>query len=155
MAVTKGKRPHVLVVPYPAQGHVKPLMKLSRQIARHGIKVTFVNIECIHEKIVAAAKMSGSEEEDDQEDGNIVLTSVPDGRGPDDDQNDTFKLLESLRNTMPGFLTSLIENINSSNSDERVSCVIADVTIGWLLETAQQMERNQFSFRHLLLLPWP
>ncbi|KAL0329998.1 UNVERIFIED_CONTAM: UDP-glycosyltransferase 83A1 [Sesamum radiatum] len=139
MAVIKGKRPHVLAVPYPAQGHVKPLMKLSRQIARHGIKVTFVNIECIHEKIVAAAKMSGSEEEDDQEDGNIVLTSVPDGRGPDDDQNDTFKLLESLRNTMPGFLTSLIENINSSNSDERVSCVIADVTIGWLLETAQQM----------------
>ncbi|KAL0324245.1 UNVERIFIED_CONTAM: UDP-glycosyltransferase 83A1 [Sesamum calycinum] len=139
MAVINGKRPHVLAVPYPAQGHVKPLMKLSRQIARHGIKVTFVNIECIHEKIVAAAKMSGSEEEGDQEDGNIVLTSVPDGRGPDDDQNDTFKLLESLRNTMPGFLTSLIENINRSNSDERVSCVIADVTIGWLLETAQQM----------------
>ncbi|KAL0393629.1 UNVERIFIED_CONTAM: UDP-glycosyltransferase 83A1 [Sesamum latifolium] len=135
MAVIKGKKPHVLAVPYPAQGHVKPLMKLSRQIARHGIKVTFVNIECIHEKIVAAARMSDSEEEDD----NIVLTSVPDGRGPDDDQNDTFKLLESLRNTMPGFLTGLIESINRSNGDERVSCVIADITIGWVLETAEKM----------------
>ncbi|KAK4435429.1 UDP-glycosyltransferase 83A1 [Sesamum alatum] len=139
MAVIKGKKPHVLAVPFPAQGHVKPLMKLSRQIARHGIKVTFVNIECIHEKIVAAAKMSAGDEEDGQEDDNIVLTTVPDGRSPDDDRNDSFKLLESLRNTMPGFLTGLIESINSSNGDERVSCVIADITIGWILETAEKM----------------
>ncbi|KAI3468661.1 hypothetical protein Pfo_025324 [Paulownia fortunei] len=136
MAVVKGKKPHVLAVPFPAQGHVKPLMKLSRQIAKCGIKVTFVNIESIHEKVVAAAKMSGEEEE---EEDNLVLTSIPDGRSTEDDQNDTFKLLESLRSTMPGSLTDLVERINSSNADEKISCVIADITIGWILETAQKM----------------
>ena len=42
--------PHVLVISYPAQGHVAPLMKLSPQIAAQGVKVTFVNTEFIHEK---------------------------------------------------------------------------------------------------------
>ncbi|KAK6137337.1 hypothetical protein DH2020_028918 [Rehmannia glutinosa] len=135
MEVIKGKKAHVLAVPFPAQGHVKPLMKLSRQIAKRGIKVTFVNIESIHEKIVASAKMAGEEEEED----NIILTSIPDGRNPEDDPNDTFKLLESLRITMPGLLTGLIERINSSNDQEKISCVIADISIGWVLETAREV----------------
>ncbi|KAG8375054.1 hypothetical protein BUALT_Bualt10G0060000 [Buddleja alternifolia] len=136
MTMVKGKKPHVLAVPLPFQGHVKPLMKLCRQIAKRGIKVTFVNIQSIHEKILAAAaKVSHKEEED-----NIVLASIPDGRSPEDDINDTFKLLETLRNTMPSSLTDLIERINSSShDDEKISCVIADITIGWVLETAQKM----------------
>lgn len=109
MAVMKGKKPHVLAVPFPAQGHVKPLMKLSRQIAKHGIKVTFVNIECVHHQIVSSAKISKDEDEDE---GNVVLTTVGDGRSPEDDPNDVFKLF-ALRSSMPLSLTNLIETINS------------------------------------------
>ncbi|PIN04736.1 UDP-glucuronosyl and UDP-glucosyl transferase [Handroanthus impetiginosus] len=139
MAIINSKKPHVLVVPFPAQGHVKPLMKLSRQITKHGIKVTFVNIESVHEKIVSAAKRSDEGDEDEDEEHNIAMTSIPEGISSEDDKSDTFKLLESLRSTMPGFLTDLIERINSTNGDEKISCVIADVTIGWILETAEKM----------------
>ncbi|PIN09113.1 UDP-glucuronosyl and UDP-glucosyl transferase [Handroanthus impetiginosus] len=139
MAIINSKIPHILVVPFPAQGHVKPLMKLSRQIAKHGIKVTFVNIESVHEKIVSAAKRSDEVDEDEDEEHNIAMTSIPEGISSEDDKSDTFKLLESLRSTMPGFLTDLIERINSTNGDEKISCVIADVTIGWILETAEKM----------------
>ncbi|PIN09111.1 UDP-glucuronosyl and UDP-glucosyl transferase [Handroanthus impetiginosus] len=139
MAIMNSRKPHVLAVPFAAQGHVKPLMKLSRQIAKHGIKVTFVNIESVHEQIVSAAKKSDEQDEDEDEEDNIAMTSIPDGISSEDDKSDTFKLLESLRSTMPGFLTDLIERINSSNGDEKISCVIADVTIGWILETAEKM----------------
>ena len=40
-----GSQSHVLVVLLPAQGHVAPLVKLSHQIADHGIKVTFVSTD--------------------------------------------------------------------------------------------------------------
>jgi hypothetical protein len=32
-----------MVVPYPVQGHVIPLMELSICLAKQGIKITFVN----------------------------------------------------------------------------------------------------------------
>lgn len=144
MAIVKSKKPHVLAVPFPAQGHVKPLMKLSRQIAKRGIKVTFVNIECVHQQIVASAAKKSNKE--DEEEDNIVLTSIPDGRSSEDDPNDLFKLLETLRATMPGFLTDLIQSINSSNPDEKISCVIADMTIGWISETAEKMGAKPVAF---------
>ncbi|KAL6517014.1 hypothetical protein OROHE_017974 [Orobanche hederae] len=136
MAVMKGKKPHVLAVPFPAQGHVKPLMKLSRQIAKHGNKVTFVNTECVRHQIVSSAKISKDEDEDE---GNVVLTSVGDGRSPNDNPNDVFKLFETLRSSMPLSLTNLIETINSSTPDDRISCVIVDITLDCVRETAEEM----------------
>ncbi|CAN6286777.1 unnamed protein product [Urochloa humidicola] len=34
---------HVLMLPFPAQGHVTPLMELSHRLVDHGFEVTFVN----------------------------------------------------------------------------------------------------------------
>ncbi|KAH6825002.1 hypothetical protein C2S53_000654 [Perilla frutescens var. hirtella] len=36
-------------------------------------------------------------------------------------------------------LTNLIDIINSSSPDEKISCVIADITMGWISETAGKM----------------
>ncbi|KAJ0105426.1 hypothetical protein Patl1_18860 [Pistacia atlantica] len=47
------REPHLLLIPYPAQGHVPPLLKLASKIAEHGIKVTFVNTEFNAAKIMA------------------------------------------------------------------------------------------------------
>ena len=70
-----GKRAHVLAVPIPAQGHVKPLMSLCRQIAKHGIKVTFVNAESIHRKILSASPQQ--DEDEDDSDHNLVMETIP------------------------------------------------------------------------------
>ncbi|KAK9229165.1 hypothetical protein WN944_022122 [Citrus x changshan-huyou] len=40
---------------------------------------------------------------------------------------------------MPGCLNSLIEKVNASNDCEQIKCVIADVSVGWALEVAEQM----------------
>lgn len=141
MAAVSGNKPHVLAVAVPGQGHVKPLMSLCHQIARHGIKVTFVNAQSIHDRIVS----SGGGDEDENED-NVVLASVPDGLSPDDDQNDPFVLLETLMRTIPRTLTDLIERINSSNPTERISCVIADVLLGSVFNLAEEMGVEAIGF---------
>lgn len=126
MAEARGKRRgHVLAVPFPAQGHVTPLFKLSRLIASHGVRVTFVNTEFIHNKIAHRREVD-----------NLVLASISDGLAADDDRSNGFELWESLKRTMVGHLTELVERINR---DERVSCLIVDVAVGWVMEIAEDL----------------
>lgn len=135
-------KPHVLAVPLPVQGHVKPLMKLCRHISNLGIKVTFVNTEYIHDKILAASSSTTLSHDDD----NFVLTSIPDGLPPEDDRRDHLKVLFSIRRTMADYLTDLVEKINRSNNDEQITCVIADFSVGWILEVAEKIGAEAVGF---------
>ena len=123
----------MLVIPFPAQGHVAPLMKLSHWIVDHGIKVTFVNTEFIHAKLTASMPVKNEDKSP------IRLASIPDGLEPGDDRNDLTKLIESVLKFMPAHFKDLIEKINKSDDDDQISCVIADTTVGWALEVAEKM----------------
>ncbi|KAF6165129.1 hypothetical protein GIB67_000713 [Kingdonia uniflora] len=122
-----GNQPHVLVIPFPAQGHVMPLMKLSCCLVDRGFKVTFVNTEFVHARVIAALpeKVNVLDQ--------IDLVSIPDGV-TGEDRDDHCKLLDSISNTMPGKLEKLIRNIG-----ETIACVIADTSVGWALELAKNM----------------
>ncbi|XP_044487397.1 UDP-glycosyltransferase 83A1-like [Mangifera indica] len=127
-----GSRPHLLLIPYPAQGHVAPLLKLAAQISEHGIKITFVNTELIEAKILA----SGREKADE---GSLIrFVSVPDGL-EGDDRNNPIEMNESVFRVMPGHLKELIEKRNQSDDCEPITCVVADICLGWALEIAHQM----------------
>ncbi|KAL2465177.1 UDP-glycosyltransferase 83A1 [Abeliophyllum distichum] len=133
-------RPHVLAVPFPAQGHVMPLMKLCQKIANRGIKVTFVNAEHIHAKLLVAMS------DEDKKQHCIELTSIPDGLQTEEDRKKG--LVESLRRTYPRNLTRLIEKINFENSDEKISCVIADTPlIGLIHDVPQKMGAELVAFQ--------
>lgn len=128
-----GRRPHVLVVPFPAQGHVKPLMKLSQRIADHGIKVTFVNTETIHAQIIS------SMQEEHKVEGLLEFVSIPDALEPEDNQTGAAKFVDSLKNVITGQLRGLIDTIHGSGNKEEITCVIADATVVWTLEVAKQI----------------
>ena len=122
---------HVLVIPFPAQGHVNPMMLLSRKLVKYGFKITFVNTEIIHKRVEGAL--------DSLVDSNINLVSIPDGLGAEDDRNDLGKLCETMLHTMPEKLEELINNINASNGDDKISCIVADAGMGWAIEVGNKM----------------
>ena len=122
---------HVLVIPFPAQGHVNPMMLLSRKLVKYGFKITFVNTEIIHNRVEGAL--------DNLVDSNINLVSIPDGLGAEDDRNDLGKLCETMLHTMPEKLEELINNINASNGDDKISCIVADAGMGWAIEVGNKM----------------
>ena len=43
---------HVLIFPFPAQGHVNSMLKLAELLGLAGIHVTFLNTDFIHERLV-------------------------------------------------------------------------------------------------------
>nr|POE91188.1 udp-glycosyltransferase 83a1 [Quercus suber] len=99
-----GKRAHVLAIAYPAQGHVGPLMKLSQQIADHGIKVTFVNSPYTYTRVLA--KMLGKEDWQHQID---IVAGYRSQIGLDQGMTKrTRKISESMFRVMPRKLEDLI-----------------------------------------------
>lgn len=124
--------PHILVIPYPAQGHVIPLLELSQHLVKHGFKITFVNTEFNHKRVTNALT-----KKDDVGD-HIHLVSIPDGLEAWEDRNDLGKLTEVGFRIMPKKLEELIEEINGSD-DDNITCVIADESMGWALEVAEKM----------------
>ncbi|XVF49999.1 hypothetical protein PTKIN_Ptkin04bG0060400 [Pterospermum kingtungense] len=128
-----GRQPHALVIPFPAQGHVAPLMKLALHIAAHGVKVTFVNSEFRNESIMASLPKKAEEQ------SLINLASIPDGLEADDDRTDLIKLTETVHRAMPGYFEDFILKLNQSNINDQITCVIADTSVGWALEVAKKL----------------
>ena len=124
--------PHILAIPYPAQGHVTPLMELSHNLVKHGFKITFVNTDFNHKRVKDAFgnKVDGE--------GPIHLVSIPDGMGVGEDRNHLGKLTDGISQVMPGELKELIKRINILE-DDKITCVIADVNMGWALEVAAEL----------------
>ncbi|KAI3503256.1 hypothetical protein L1887_31695 [Cichorium endivia] len=123
---------HVLVIPYPAQGHVIPIMELAQRLVKQGIKVTFVNTEATHKLVT-----SNYVEKDGLADL-MQMVSIPDGLEPWEDKNDTCKLNKSILQTMPGKLEELINTINKEDNN-KVTCIIADDCMGWAIRVAKKM----------------
>ena len=126
---------HVLVLPFPAQGHVNPLMHLSHKLAQHGCKVTFVNTEFNHKRVVGAmnekVNLVGS---------SVELISIPDGLGPEDDRNNMAGLALAILSTMPSALEKVIRDINAlDGGSNRITGIIADLNMAWALEIAQKL----------------
>ncbi|KAL5749115.1 hypothetical protein ACOSP7_023718 [Xanthoceras sorbifolium] len=117
---------HVLLVSYPAQGHVAPFMKLSHLLSACGAKVTLVTTQSKHARIV------------DQEQGPVSIVSVPDGLESEDDRKDVTKLSQSIIRVMPAYVEELIKKINQNEEqgDQKITCVVADSLCGWALELA-------------------
>ncbi|KAL2335444.1 hypothetical protein Fmac_016657 [Flemingia macrophylla] len=127
--------PTVLALPYPAQGHVNPLMTLSQKLIEHGCKVLFVNTDFIHRRVLS----SMVEHQDGHDHESLLkLVSIPDGVGPDDDRNDLGKLDETILRTMPATLEKFIEDVHGKG-DDRISLIVADVCMAWALDVASKL----------------
>lgn len=123
--------PHVLVIPYPVQGHIIPLMELAQSLAKHGIRITFVNTEYTHKQVMEALeKKEGVRNQ-------VHLVSIKDGLESPEDRNQLEKHVESVLRFMPKKVLELMEQIDSSWS-EKITCVVADQNFGWAMEIAAE-----------------
>ncbi|CAI9763275.1 unnamed protein product [Fraxinus pennsylvanica] len=131
-------QPHVLMIPYPVQGHVIPLMELAQCLANENIKISFVNTESTHNLIINS--LSGRDVLGDR----IYLVSIPDGL-ESDDRNVPGKLTEAVYKVTPRKIVELIQEMNISE-DEKITCVIADQSLGWAQEVAKNMGIRRAAF---------
>ncbi|MCO5557671.1 hypothetical protein L7F22_011240 [Adiantum nelumboides] len=125
-------RPHVLVFPCPAQGHINPLMQLSQYLASsHDFLITFVNTEHNHLRILGSNSSPLPY-------SNIIMLGLSDGLPLDDLSRtaDLKKLMQSIEVHMLPLLEQLILHINRGHSP--ITCIITDAYCHWMHAVAER-----------------
>ena len=118
------QRGHVVVLTYPAQGHINPLLQFAKRLASKGLKATLATthytVNSIHAKGVAVEPIS-----DGYDEGGFK-------RAPN---VETY--LESFKTVGSRTLTELILKFKYSNSP--VNCLVYDSLLPWALEVGKQL----------------
>ncbi|XP_017228452.1 7-deoxyloganetin glucosyltransferase [Daucus carota subsp. sativus] len=139
------QKPHAVCIPFPAQGHVSPMLKLAMLLHHKGFHITFVNTEFNHRRLL---KSRGS----DSLDGlpGFCFETIPDGLPPSDENatQDPLSLCMSTQRNCLVPLLELLEKLNcSSSSRPPVSCVIQDGIMSFAIEAAEKIGVPSVCFR--------
>ncbi|GLJ48519.1 hypothetical protein SUGI_1023760 [Cryptomeria japonica] len=131
-----GEKPHALLVPFAAQGHINPMMQLAMNLVSDGFLVTFVNNEYNQSRMLESKKTAKLGHANEVE-NNLRMVCIPDGLPPDSNRADLSKLFSSLRDTLVSSLHKLIQDINETEA-HIVTCMIVDVSLFYALDVAKQ-----------------
>ncbi|KAL6851454.1 hypothetical protein ACP4OV_020387 [Aristida adscensionis] len=129
--------PHAVMIPYPAQGHVTPMMQLAKLLHARGFHVTFVNTEFNHRRLLhsrGAAALAGVP--------GFRFAAIPDGLPPPSDANatqDVPALCHSTMTTCLPHLVALIAELNGGNpaSAPPVTCLVVDGVMSFGYDAAR------------------
>ncbi|KDP30346.1 hypothetical protein JCGZ_17493 [Jatropha curcas] len=119
------KRSKILLLPYPAQGHVNPMMKLALALVNCGFEPVMITPEFIHRRIISSLDPKAK----------IVCMSVPDGLEKDV-AIDFFAIEKVMENCMPIHLETLVRQIDEE--DGRVACMIVDLLVSSAIEVGRR-----------------
>ncbi|XP_062175416.1 UDP-glycosyltransferase 74F2-like [Alnus glutinosa] len=119
-------RAHCLVLTYPSQGHINPMMQFSKRLDHKGVKVTLVITNFISKTMHKEAS------------SNIALETISDGydEGGIAEAESIHGYLDCFRRVGSQTLTQLIEKLSSSGGP--VDCVVYDPFLPWALDIAKK-----------------
>ncbi|XP_057442529.1 7-deoxyloganetin glucosyltransferase-like [Lotus japonicus] len=140
------KKPHVVCIPYPAQGHINPMLKLAKVLHfKGGFHVTFVHTEHSHKRLLKARgpdSLNGLP--------SFRFETIPDGLPAETDVDvtqDRDTLCESIRRTcLPHFKNLLSKFSNASSDVPPVSCIVSDGVMSFTLDAAIELNIPEVLF---------
>ncbi|XP_062077084.1 7-deoxyloganetin glucosyltransferase-like [Humulus lupulus] len=133
-------KPHAVCIPFPAQGHINPMMKLAKLLHHRGFHITFVNTHFNHNRLL---KSRGPHSLDGPPD--FRFESIPDGLPPTESKAVATQDILSLCKSIPKYclepFRKLLEKLsnNSSSGVPPVSCIVSDGTMGFAAEVAEEL----------------
>lgn len=94
--------PHVLIFPFPAQGHVNSMLRLAELLCLAGISITFLVTQSIHDRLL---RHTNIESRFSKYPG-FHLETLPDGiyEGKTNPVDEAMKLHDSLNSVADPFL---------------------------------------------------
>lgn len=130
-------RPHAVLIPQPAQGHVTPMLQLAKVLHSKGFYITYVNSEYNHKRLL---RSRGPDSLNGLED--FRFEAIPDGLPQSDDDDVTQDIAELCISTTKNSLVpfrDLLVRLNNLPGVPPVSCAIADGVMSFAQRVAEEM----------------
>ncbi|KAJ9128632.1 hypothetical protein P3X46_034672 [Hevea brasiliensis] len=123
----KSYRGHVLLLPYPGQGHINPMLHFSRRLISKGLKVTLVNSIFISNSMNFGSSI-----------GSVHLDVISDGfdNGGFAEAASIDEYLVRLKAAGSRTLADLIKKYSCSSNP--VGCLIYEPFLPWALDVAKE-----------------
>ncbi|KAJ4960924.1 hypothetical protein NE237_020834 [Protea cynaroides] len=117
------KRGHVVLIPYPSQGHINPLLQFAKRLASKGLQATVATTHYTVNSIYAS---------------NVGVEAISDGydEGGYSHAPDTNTYLKAFKTFGSKTLSQLIRKFENTASP--VTCVVYDSFLPWALDVAKQ-----------------
>eukprot|EP00250_Pteridium_aquilinum_P024144 c2849_g1_i1 orf=133-1716(-) len=123
--------PHILAIPYPAVGHITPLVQLCKALIVQGCRVTVV---CTERNRSLLSKLMPEADRPQQQ--HIRVLTIADGL-PSDLGPPSWDLMRTRLATLLGRLPfALAPHIHNFHD---VSCVLSDAYLSWTQDVADQL----------------
>ena len=138
------ERPHAVCIPYPAQGHVTPLLKLAKLLHHlRGFYITFVNTEFNHQRLLRSRGPDSLKGLDD-----FRFETIPDGLPPSDREaaQDIPALCDSTSNNCLAPFRNLLTKLNTTPNTPQVTCIISDGIMTFTLDAAEEFRIPEVLF---------
>ncbi|KAK2635045.1 hypothetical protein Ddye_029837 [Dipteronia dyeriana] len=130
-------KPHAVCIPYPAQGHINPMLKVAKLLHSKGFHITFVHTEYNHKRLL---KSRGPNSLDGLPD--FAFETIPDGLPLTDADatQDIPSLCESTSKTCLAPFRHLLSKLNNSTVGiPPVTCVVSDGVMSFTLEATEEI----------------
>ncbi|OMO97362.1 UDP-glucuronosyl/UDP-glucosyltransferase [Corchorus olitorius] len=138
--------PHVVFLPFPAQGHIKPMLKLAELLSYANIQVTFINTEHVHQHFIPSIDIQAFY----RRCPNFQFLSISDGLPLDHPRSGKHfvDLFSSVRAVTKPELCQLLVSLSREGRLQPPTCIIADGIMSCsAIEVAEEFGVPVFTFR--------
>lgn len=143
--VEANNKPHALCIPYPAQGHINPLLKFAKLLHHKGFHISFVNTDFNHNRLIESR---GRDALDGLPD--FRFYSIPDGLPPSNPNatQDIPTLCKYTPINCLGPFSNLISELNNCSVSRvpPVTCIVSDAVMTFTLKAAEEFNIPEVLF---------
>ncbi|XVF67231.1 hypothetical protein PTKIN_Ptkin10aG0103700 [Pterospermum kingtungense] len=128
-------KPHAVCIPYPAQGHINPMLKLAKFLHHRGFHITFVHTECNCKRLLRSRGPNSLVGLPD-----FRFEAIPDGLPPTDANatQDIPSLSDSTSKTCLAPFRDLLYKLNNEAWIPPVSCIVSDGSMSFTVKAAEE-----------------